>query len=181
MKKKLLFNPSGIDTIINRRIIDGSSTNLFNLNNVKYNWATKLYRAMMENFWIPEKVDMTMDANDYSRLTPQERKAYDGILSFLVFLDSIQTNNVPKISEYITAPEINLILSIQTYQEAIHSQSYAYTIESIIPVEKREKIYEFWRDDKVLYDRIKFIANVYQEFHDESTKENFVKTLIADY
>ena len=60
MKKKLLFNPSGIDTIINRRIIDGSSTNLFNLNNVKYNWATKLYRAMMENFWIPEKVDMTM-------------------------------------------------------------------------------------------------------------------------
>ena len=158
LEKKLLFNPDGIDTINTRTLIQGNSTNLFNLNNVKYTWASKLYRAMMENFWIPEKVDLTMDANDYSRLTVEERRAYDGILSFLVFLDSIQTNNVPKISEYITAPEVNLILSIQTYQEAVHSQSYAYTIESIIPSDKREKIYDFWRDDTVLYDRIRFIA-----------------------
>ena len=181
MEKKLLFNPDGIDTINTRTLIQGNSTNLFNLNNVKYTWASKLYRAMMENFWIPEKVDLTMDANDYSRLTVEERRAYDGILSFLVFLDSIQTNNVPKISEYITAPEVNLILSIQTYQEAVHSQSYAYTIESIIPSDKREKIYDFWRDDTVLYDRIRFIANIYQEFHDEPTRDNFAKVLIADY
>ena len=181
LEKKLLFNPDGIDTINTRTLIQGNSTNLFNLNNVKYTWASKLYRAMMENFWIPEKVDLTMDANDYSRLTVEERRAYDGILSFLVFLDSIQTNNVPKISEYITAPEVNLILSIQTYQEAVHSQSYAYTIESIIPSDKREKIYDFWRDDTVLYDRIRFIANIYQEFHDEPTRDNFAKVLIADY
>lgn len=181
MNNKLLFNPEGIDEIQNRKLIDGNSTNLFNLNNVKYKWANRLYRTMMENFWIPEKVDLTMDQLDYQKLTVQERRAYDGILSFLVFLDSLQTNNVPKISEYITAPEVNLILAIQTYQEAIHSQSYAYTIESIIPVEKREKIYEFWRDDKVLFDRIKFIAKTYQDFHDKSTTENFVKALLADY
>jgi ribonucleoside-diphosphate reductase beta chain len=181
MNSKLLFNPEGIDEIQNRKLIDGNTTNLFNLNNVKYKWANKLYRTMMENFWIPEKVDLTMDQLDYQKLTVQERRAYDGILSFLVFLDSLQTNNVPKISEYITAPEVNLILAIQTYQEAIHSQSYAYTIESIIPVEKRDEIYEFWRDDKVLFDRIKFIAKTYQDFHDESSVENFVKALLADY
>ena len=65
LEKKLLFNPDGIDTINTRTLIQGNSTNLFNLNNVKYTWASKLYRAMMENFWIPEKVDLTMDANDY--------------------------------------------------------------------------------------------------------------------
>jgi ribonucleoside-diphosphate reductase beta chain len=181
MNSKLLFNPEGIDEIQDRRLIDGNTTNLFNLNNVKNKWANRLYRTMMENFWIPEKVDLTMDQLDYQKLTVQERRAYDGILSFLVFLDSLQTNNVPKISEYITAPEVNLILAIQTYQEAIHSQSYAYTIESIIPVEKREDIYEFWRDDKVLFDRIKFIAKTYQDFHDASSVENFVKALLADY
>ena len=40
-----------------------------------------------------------------------ERSAYDKILSFLVFLDSIQTANLPNIGAYITANEVNLCLS----------------------------------------------------------------------
>ncbi|MGM0444627.1 MAG: ribonucleotide-diphosphate reductase subunit beta [Fibrobacterota bacterium] len=181
MQKKRLFNPAGTDTIDRRAIIDGDTTNIFNLNNVKYDWASKLYRAMMENFWIPEKVDLTSDVQDYRKLTEPERRGYDGILSFLVFLDSVQTNNVPKVSEYITAPEINLVLAIQTYQEAIHSQSYAYTIESIIDSSRRDDIYDFWRDDSPLFDRISFIAETYQAFHDEQSRENFTRVLIADY
>ena len=94
----------------------------------------------MGNFWIPEKIDLTQDKNDYSNLTEAEKGAYDGILSFLIFLDSIQTNNIPNISDYITAPEVNLVLSIQTFQEAIHSQSYQYIIESILPKETRNSI-----------------------------------------
>lgn len=179
--KKKLFHPEGNDEISGRRLINGDTTNLFNLNNTKYDWANKLYRAMMENFWIPEKVDLTADINDYKKLTDAERKGYDGILSFLVFLDSIQTNNIPKISEYITAPEVTLVLAIQTYQEAIHSQSYAYTIETVISQEKRNDIYEFWRDDKTLFDRIEFIAQSYQDFHDEQNYDNFAKSIIADY
>jgi len=181
MQRKLMFNPEGSDDLKGRSVIGGDSTNLFNLNNVKYTWANRLYRNMMENFWIPEKVDLTMDVLDYQKLTKEERRAYDGILSFLVFLDSIQTNNVPKISEYITAPEINLVLAIQTYQEAIHSQSYAYIIESIIPKENRNDIYEFWRDDKILFERIKFIAKSYQDFHDDDSKINFLRAVIANY
>ncbi|QEN06413.1 ribonucleotide-diphosphate reductase subunit beta [Thiospirochaeta perfilievii] len=181
MKEKKLFNPTGSDNLNDRKIIGGNSTNLFNLNNTKYTWANKLYRSMMENFWIPEKVDLTSDFQDYQKLTEHERKGYDGILSFLVFLDSIQTNNIPKISDFITAPEVNLILAIQTYQEAIHSQSYAYLIESLIPSDKRNNIYEFWRDDKILYERISFIAQIYQDFHDKDSSENFVRSLIANF
>jgi len=181
MNRKKLFNPSGVDSIDKRELIGGNATNIFNLNNTKYVWANKLYRAMMENFWIPEKVDLSSDIQDYHKLTDAERRGYDGILSFLVFLDSIQTNNVPKISEYITAPEVNLILAIQTYQEAIHSQSYAYTIESVISPDKRDDIYEFWRDDETLFERISFIAKIYQDFHDNHSEQNFIKVVIANY
>ena len=59
MDRKKLFNPEGDDTLNARRIIKGNSTNLFNLNNVRYQWANQLYRTMMANFWIPEKVDLT--------------------------------------------------------------------------------------------------------------------------
>lgn len=179
--QKKLFNPQGSDDISQRQLVGGNSTNLFNLNNTKYTWANKLYKSMMENFWIPEKVDLTSDVQDYIKLTEPEQRAYDGILSFLVFLDSLQTNNVPKLSEYITAPEVNLIMAIQTYQEAIHSQSYAYLIESLIPSDKRDDIYEFWREDKVLFDRIGFIAGIFQEFHDNQNQKNFARSIIANY
>ncbi len=181
MKAKKLFNPNGIDTISERKIIGGNTTNIFNLNNVKYSWANKLYRLMMENFWIPEKVDLTSDINDYKNLTVEEKKAFDGILSFLIFLDSVQTNNIPHISDYITSPEINLILAIQTYQEAIHSQSYQYTIETILPKETRNYIYDFWRDDKILFERNKYIAQVFQNFLDKPSIDNFKRVLIANY
>lgn len=181
MNRKKLFNIEGDDNVLNRRMIAGNVTNLFNLNNVKYHWANKLYRLMMENFWIPEKVSLFDDKRAYDELTPAEQNAYDGILSFLVFLDSIQTNNLPNISDYITAPEVNLILAIQTYQEAVHSQSYAYIIESIIPAEKRETIYDRWREDKVLLERNKYIAEIYQKFIDDRNDVNFARVLIANF
>lgn len=181
MKQKKLFNPEGIDSLADRKLIGGNTTNLFNLNNVKYAWANNLYRAMMANFWIPEKVDLGSDKVDYMKLTKEEQRAYNGILSFLVFLDSIQTNNLPNINDFITAPEVNLALSVQTYQEAIHSQSYAYVIESVVPKAMRESIYEFWKDDKILFDRNEYIAAIYQGFVDQSSEQNFGKVLVADY
>ena len=179
--RKKLFNPLGDDSLSKRRVIKGDSTNIFNLNNVKYQWANQLYRTMMGNFWIPEKIDLTQDKNDYKNLTDQEKEAYDGILSFLIFLDSIQTNNIPNVCDYITAPEINLILSIQTFQEAIHSQSYQYIIESILPKEIRNSIYDKWREDKILFERNKYIAEMYQNFLEEPNDKNFSKVIIANY
>ena len=181
MNRKKLFNIEGNDDVLQRKMIAGNVTNLFNLNNVKYQWANKLYRLMMENFWIPEKVSLFDDKRAYDELTPAEQNAYDGILSFLVFLDSIQTNNLPNISDYITAPEVNLILAIQTYQEAVHSQSYAYIIESIIPAEKRATIYDRWREDKVLLERNKYIADIYQKFIDDRNDVNFARVLVANF
>ena len=181
MERKKLFNPEGTEDVSQRRLINGNTTNLFNLNNVKYQWANQLYRAMMENFWVPEKVNLLDDVNDYKKLPKAEKEAYDGILSFLVFLDSIQTNNLPNISQYITAPEVGLILAIQTFQEAIHSQSYAYTIESIIDKEARDTIYEKWRDDKVLFERNEYIAKIYQDFIDDPTDKNFFRSLVANF
>ena len=122
-----IFNPAGDDSLSARTIIKGSTTGLFNLNAVKYPWAKSLYQVMVGNFWLPEKVSgLKDDQRDFTAtLSHEEQHAYKGILSFLIFLDSIQTVNLPNFSDYITSPEVNLLLSIQAYQEAIHSQSYA--------------------------------------------------------
>jgi ribonucleoside-diphosphate reductase beta chain len=75
----------------------------------------------------------------------------------LIFLDSIQTVNLPNFNNYITAPEVNLILSIQAYQEAIHSQSYSVILETVVNSHERDEIYYYFRDDKQLLERNEFI------------------------
>lgn len=181
LKKGKLFNPEGTDSLEERRIINGNSTNLFNLNNVKFTWGNKLYRSMMDNFWIPEKVPLNNDKVDFEKMTKAEQRAYVGILSFLVFLDSIQTHNLPNISDFISAPEIKLPISVQTFHEALHSQSYAYIVESVIPKSLKDTVYDFWRKDDKLFKRNEYIASIYQKFIDDPSLENFGKVLVADY
>lgn len=182
MKKNKIFNPNGDDNKQTRTIIKGSSTWLFNLNDTKYNWAKSLYQVMIGNFWIPEKVSwLGEDATQLLSLSEDEQRAYKWILSFLIFLDSIQTVNLPNFNDMITAPEVNLILSIQAFQEAIHSQSYATILESVVDENEREGIYDFWRTDDHLRKRNEFIWGVYQDFIDNPDDVNFFRWVIANF
>ena len=135
----------------------------------------------MNNFWIPEEINLSQDLKDYFKLNEAERSAYDKILSFLIFLDSIQTANLSNISNYITASEVNLCLTIQAFQEAVHSQSYSYMLDTICSPEKRNEILYQWKDDKILLERNKFIGELYNNFLREPNKYNLVKTIMANY
>lgn len=176
-----IFNPDGDDRLENRSIWFGNTTNLMQLNDVRYLWAVGLYQQMRDNFWIPQRLDITQDVTDYWNLTPEERHAYDGILSYLTFLDSVQTCNIPHIKSSITAPEVSLCMAEQISQEGMHNQSYQYIIETIIPLERRNAVYELWRTDKVLKDRCEFIALLYQKYIDNPTPENYFVSLLADF
>lgn len=181
MKPTPIFNPDGDDSISSRTMWHGNITNLMQLNDVRYTWALSLYRQMRENFWIPQRVDITQDVNDYHNLTDDERRAYDGFLSYLTFLDSVQTCNIPHIKLPITAPEVSMCLVEQTSQEGLHNESYQNMIETIIPSNKRNSVYDFWRTDSILKDRCQYIANLYQSYVDSPTEENYFLALFADY
>ena len=181
MEPNKIFSPNGNDDINNRSIWHGETTNLMQLNDVRYSWAVGLWKQMRENFWTSEKFDVTQDINDYQNLTPDEQKGYDGILSYLIFLDSIQTVNIPHLKSVVTAPEIALCMAEQISQEALHSQSYQYLLESIIPKEKINYIYDFWKTDKLLFERCEFIASMYQKYIDQKTEESYFEALIANF
>ena len=181
LKRNTLFNPSGDIDLRLRRMIGGNTTNLNDFNNMKYSWVSDWYRQAMNNFWIPEEINLSQDFKDYPRLDKAERTAYDKILSFLVFLDSLQSNNLPTVSEYITANEVNLCLHIQAFQECIHSQSYSYMLDTICSPEERNDILYQWKTDEHLLNRNKFIGDCYNEFHEKRDKFSLMKTLIANF
>ena len=102
-------------------------------------------------------------------------------MSFLIFLDSIQTANLPNVSEYITASEVNLCLNIQTFQEAVHSQSYSYMLDTICSPEERDAILFQWKNDPILLNRNKFIGDLYNAFMTDRSTFQFMKVLVANY
>lgn len=181
LTKKPLFNPAGNTDVISRRMINGNTTNLNDFNNMKYPWVSEWYRHAMNNFWIPEEINLNADVKDYNNLEKEERIAYNKILSFLVFLDSIQTANLPAISEYITANEVNLCLTIQSFQEAIHSQSYSYMIDTICEPQQRNDVLYQWKTDEHLLKRNTFIGDLYNEFQKEKTPFVLMKTIMANF
>ena len=181
LSAKPLFNPQGDTDKNSRRMIGGNTTNLNDFNNMKYTWASSWYRQAMNNFWIPEEINLSADLKDYKNLTAPERTAYDKILSFLVFLDSIQTANLPCIAQYITANEVNLCLTIQGFQEAVHSQSYSYMLDSICSPQERTDILYQWKDDERLLNRNKFIGDLYNDFQTHRDGRHLMKTMMANY
>ena len=181
VNKKPLFNENGDIEVSRKRMINGNTTNLNDFNNMKYGWVADWYRQAMNNFWIPEEINLSQDLKDYNKLNEYERTAYDKILSFLIFLDSIQTANLSNINSYITASEVNLCLTIQAFQEAVHSQSYSYMLDTICSPEKRNEILYQWKDDKILLERNKFIGEQYNKFLENPSKENLIKTIMANF
>lgn len=122
---------------------------------------------------------MTRDVSDYKTLTVYEKSAYDKVLAQLIFMDSLQTNNIiDNLNPYITAPEINLILVRQAFEEALHSQSYAVMVDSIS--ENSEEIYELWRKDMKLKTKNDVIAKVYNNLSDNPSDRTIVLAMFAN-
>lgn len=179
MNRKKIYNPLSNENANERRVFGGNPTGIFELNDIKYQWAYNLWEMMLNNTWFPKEVDMTRDVSDYKQITDVEKAAYDKALSQLIFMDSLQTNNImDNINPYVTAPEINLILVRQAYEEALHSQSYAVMVDSI-SVNSKE-IYDLWRRDMMLKSKNDAIAAVYDDLAKNPTERNFVKACFAN-
>ena len=177
---KKLFNPFAEEE---QKLFCGETTNILDLSTVKYPYFIEWVNKTYANNWLPEKVsNMAEDKYQYSNdLTADEKDAYDTELSFLIFLDSLQTNNLPNIAEYITLPEVVYALARQTYEEAIHSRSYGYILINAVGQESMHKIVYKYKEDETLLHRNEFIATIYEECSKERNAKNFLRDLIANY
>lgn len=177
---KIIYNPDSNESLNDRRVFGGNPDGMINFTRMKYAWALNLWDTMEANTWFPREVQMTGDAKDYKFLLPAEKRMYDLVLAQLIFMDSLQTNNLmDNINPYITAPEINACLSRQAYEEANHSKSYAVMVESIS--DDTDLIYDMWKNDKMLSKKNSFIAFIYLELSSGPiTDEKILLALFAN-
>lgn len=179
VSRKKIYNPDSTESVNERKIFGGNPTSMFDLNKIKYQWADHLWKTMLANTWFAEEVSMNDDKRDYLKLSTEEKIGYDRALAQLIFMDSLQTNNlIDNVNPFITSPEINLCLVRQAYEEALHSHAYAVMVESISA--NTEEIYDMWRNDMQLKSKNDYIAQVYMELAKNPTEENILKVLFAN-
>jgi ribonucleoside-diphosphate reductase beta chain len=180
INKKEIYNPESKEETKDRKVFGGNPTGIFELNDIKYQWAYNLWETMLNNTWFPKEVNMVADSRDYKEaLSDKEKNSFDKALAQLIFMDSLQTNNIiDNVNPYVTAPEINLCLVRQSFEEALHSQSYAVMVDSIS--QNSNEIYQLWRKDMMLKTKNDSIANVYQELAKNPNETNFLKSLFAN-
>lgn len=182
LEKRKVFNPNGDDN--KKSVVNGQTTSLIQLNNIRYKDIKKIDEVMDGNFWLPQKMDMGSDKYCfYNELQEEERDVFETILSFLIFLDSIQTGNISSnLSGYFTASEIVAALTTQAYFEKIHASSYQYILQTIFDDEyKKNSIYSKFKTHTKLAERTLYIGHWYQDFQDNPNTETFLKALFANY
>lgn len=101
----------------------------------KYEWAWKKYLDACANHWMPNEINMSADVALWKSddgLTDDERLIIKRNLGFFSTADSLVANNlVLAVYRHITNPECRQYLLRQAFEEALHTHSYQYVIESL--------------------------------------------------
>ncbi|MEG9884571.1 MAG: ribonucleotide-diphosphate reductase subunit beta [Hyphomicrobiales bacterium] len=102
---------------------------------LKYGWAWEKYLAGCNNHWMPTEVSMQADIacmQSRNGLTPAERLMLKRNLGFFAASESLVANNIVlAIYRHITNPECRQYLLRQAFEEAVHTHTFQYIVESL--------------------------------------------------
>lgn len=117
-----------------KRLINGSAVDVNQLMPLKYRWAWEHYLNGCANHWMPTEVPMTRDIEIWrsSRLSQAERLVIMRNLGFFATAESLVGNNlVLAIFKHITNAECRQYLLRQAFEEAVHTHTFLYIVESL--------------------------------------------------
>ncbi|TCP21934.1 ribonucleoside-diphosphate reductase beta chain [Scopulibacillus darangshiensis] len=179
LEQRKLYDPKAPNA--STGIINGQSSNVLNWDDTRFKWAYSLYKTMLANFWTPFEINMSNDIKQYkSSLSDKERDTFNKVIGLLAFLDSVQTDYSHRIAEYLTDSSLSALMTVLSFQEVVHNQSYSYVLSSVTTKQKQDEIFEYWKHDPVLRERNDFIVAGYQEFVDNPNPETFLKSIVYD-
>lgn len=158
-------------------IFNGQSSGILNWNDIAYPHWHKMYKRLLGNYWQADEINMSNDIKQFASLSQSEQDAYLKIIGLLATLDAPQTRTALLLSLYATDPSVQSIMAVIAQQEAVHNESYSYVLSSIVSLDQQNKAFEFGRTDEILLKRNKNIAKYYNDFVENPTTENILKTL----
>lgn len=118
-----------------KQILNNSSTDPNKILPIKYNWARTHYTTGVANNWTPQEIPMQDDIELWKKkggLTTEERHLIMRNLGFFSTAESLTANNIVlAIYRHITNPECRQYLLRQAFEEAIHTETFIYSCDSL--------------------------------------------------
>jgi len=157
---------------------------------MKYTWAWEKYLAGCNNHWMPTEVSMQADIalwKGREGLTLDERAMIMRNLGFFATAESLVANNIVlAIYKQITNPECRQYLLRQAFEEAVHTHTFQYIVESLGLAEG--ELFNMYREVPSITAKdawaLKYTKNLADGDFDTSTTEgaqDFMRDLVAFY
>lgn len=147
-----------------KRLINCNQVDVNQLMPLKYKWAWEHYLNGCANHWMPTEVPMGKDIETWKSksLSADERLVILRNLGFFSTAESLVGNNIVlAIFKHVTNPEVRQYLLRQAFEEAIHTHTFHYIVESL-SLDQGE------------------IFNMYNEINTIHAKDQFEMTLTQD-
>jgi ribonucleoside-diphosphate reductase beta chain len=158
------LNAAGRFRASEKRIINCNRVDVNQLMPLKYKWAWEHYLNGCNNNWLPTEVPMAKDIELWKsdKLSEDERLLIKRNLGFFSTAESLVGNNIIlAIFKHVTNPECRQYLLRQAFEEAVHTHTFHYIVESL-NLDQSE------------------IFNMYNEVNSINNKDKFEMTLTAD-
>jgi ribonucleoside-diphosphate reductase beta chain len=120
---------------VEKRLLNCSATDPNKILPMKYTWARKHYKDGVANNWVPEEVNMQKDVEMWrspDALTDDERRLVLWNMGFFSTAESLTANNIVlNVYRHVTNPECRQYLLRQAYEEAIHTDTFIYSCDTL--------------------------------------------------
>jgi ribonucleoside-diphosphate reductase beta chain len=157
---------------------------------LKYRWAWEKYLAGCNNHWMPTEISMQADIalwKSPNGLTTDERHAIKRNLGFFAASESLVANNIVlAIYRHLTNPECRQYLLRQAFEEAVHTHTFQYIVESLGLNEG--ELFNMYREVPSITEKAAWALKYTQHLSDPSfttgaadTDQAFLRDLIAFY
>ncbi|CDR34415.1 ribonucleotide-diphosphate reductase subunit beta [Criblamydia sequanensis] len=172
-----------------KRIVNCKSVDVNQLMPLKYHWAWEHYINGCHNNWMPTEVPMQKDIEQWKSnfLTPDERLVLMRNLGFFSTAESLVGNNIVlAIFKFITNAEARQYLLRQAFEEAIHTHTFHYIVESLSL--NSHEVFNMYHEINSIHKKDAFEMKLTEEmmqdgFSTSTTKglQTFLKNLIGFY
>lgn len=172
-----------------KRLLNCKTVDVNQLMPLKYHWAWEHYLNGCHNNWLPSEVPMQQDVQLWksNELTDGERLMVLRNLGFFSTAEGLVGNNIVlAIFKHITNPEARQYLLRQAFEEAVHTHTFHYIVESL-GLDEGE-IFNMYHEIPCIREKDRFTMRLTQDILDSdfSTETpdgiaRFLKNLIGYY
>lgn len=173
-----------------KRLINCNAVDVNQLMPLKYGWAWEHYLNGCANNWMPTEVPMGKDIETWKSqdtLSDDERRVIMRNLGFFSTAESLVGNNIVlSIFKHVTNPEARQYLLRQAFEEAVHTHTFHYIVESL-NLDQGE-IFNMYNEVNSIHNKDKFEMQLTEDIMNPHFKtdsiegiQKFVENLVGFY